>query len=56
MFHKGIVAEKRKIYTHSYESKTDEIYTGEIHVFAKMYKAEYTALLGLLPDHLASIL
>ena len=54
MFHKGIVAEKRKIYTHSYENKMDEIYTGEIHVFAKMYKAEYTALLGLLPDHLAS--
>ena len=53
MFHKGIVAEKRKIYTHSYESKMDEIYTGEIHVFAKI---EYTALLGLLPDHLASIL
>ena len=29
----------------------DEIYTGEIHMFAKIYKAEYTASLGLLPGH-----
>ena len=48
VFHKGIVAGKRKIYIHSYEKKLDEIYTGEIHTFVKMYKAEYTALLGLL--------
>ena len=34
MFHKGI-AGKRKIYTHSYEKKLDEIYTDEIHVVAK---------------------
>ena len=30
----------------------DEINTGEIHSFAKMHKAEYTAPLGLLPDHM----
>ena len=29
----------------------DEIYTGEIHMFANIYKAEYTASLGLLPGH-----
>ena len=52
----GLLLEKRKIYTRSYEKKLDEIYTGEIHAFAKMYKAEYTAPLGLLPDHVASIL
>ena len=45
--------EKRKIYTHSYEKKLDEISTDEIHAFAKMYtvKAEYIAPLGLLPVH-----
>ena len=31
--------------------KLDDIYTGEIHVLVKMYKAEYTAPMGLLPDH-----
>ena len=41
-----------KICIRSYEKKLDEIYTGEIHAFARVYKAEYnTALLGLLPDH-----
>ena len=50
MFHKGIVAGKRKIYTRSYEKRLDEIYVGEIHAFAKMCKAEYTVPLRLLPD------
>ena len=37
--HKGIVAER--LYTMLWE-KIDEIYTGEIHVFEKTYKAKYT--------------
>ena len=49
MFHKGIVAGKRKIYTCSYEKRLDEIYVGKIHAFAKMYKADYTVPLRLLP-------
>ena len=56
---KGLLLEKRKIYTHSYEKKLDEISTDEIHAyaFAKIYtvKAEYTAPLGLLPGHVATI-
>ena len=40
-----------KIYTCSCEKKLNKIYTGEIYAFAKIYKAEYTAPLGLLPDH-----
>ena len=51
IFHKGIVAGKRKIYKCSYEKKLGEIYTGEIHGFAKMYKVEYIVPLGLLLDH-----
>ena len=49
---KGLLLEK-KIYTHSYEKKLDEVSTDEIHAFAKMYtvKAEYIAPLGLLPGH-----
>ena len=31
--------------------KLDEIYTGEIHGFAKMYKVEYVVPLGLLLGH-----
>ena len=50
MFHKGIVAGERKIYTRSYEKRFDEIYVGKIHAFANMYKAEYTVPLRLLPD------
>ena len=53
---RGLLLEKRKIYIQSYEKKLDEIYTGEIHAFAKMYKAEYTAPLELVPDHVVSIL
>ena len=41
MFHKGIVAEKRKIYRCSYEKKLNEIYTCEIHGFVEMYKVEW---------------
>ena len=40
----------RFIYIHSCK-KLDKIYTGEIHVLVKMYKAEYTTPMGLLPDH-----
>ena len=47
--------EGRFIATRSYKKKLDEIYSSEIHTFAKMYKADYTAPLGLLPDHVASI-
>ena len=46
-----LLLEKRKIYKRSYEKKLDEIYTGEIHRFAKMYKVEYIVPLGLLLDH-----
>ena len=51
MFHKGIVIGKKEdLYTFLWE-KLDEIYIGEIHMFAKIYKAEHTASLGLLPGH-----
>ena len=46
--HKGIVAED--LYMFLWE-KMNKIYTGEIYAFANIYKAEYTAPLGLLPDH-----
>ena len=39
MFQRGLLLAKRKICTHFYEKKLDEIYTGEIHVLAKMCKA-----------------
>ena len=46
---RGLLLGKQKIYIRS-----NELYTGEIHTFAKMYKAEYAAPpLGLLPDHVA---
>ena len=45
---KGLLLEKRKVYICSYEKKLDEIYTGEIHVFAKMYNAEYTDSTGIV--------
>ena len=57
MFQRGLLLAKRKICTHFYEKKLDEIYTGEIHVLAKMCKAAwiyiyiYTVPLGLLPDY-----
>ena len=51
MFHKGIIAGKKEdLYMFLWE-KSDEIYTGEIYTLVKMYKAEYTAPLELLPDH-----
>ena len=50
---RGLLLEKRKIYT---QKKLNKIYTGKIHVIAKMYKAEYTALMGLLPDRACIIL
>ena len=53
MFHKGIVARKKE---DLYTKKLNKIYTGKIHVIAKMYKAEYTALMGLLPDRACIIL
>ena len=34
----------------------DEIYTGDIHVFAKIYKSEYTAPLQLATARTCSIL
>ena len=48
---RGLLLEKRKIYIHSFEKKLEEYYSGEIHVFAEMYKGKYTAPLGLLPDY-----
>ena len=48
---RGLLLEKRKIYKCSYEKKLGEIYTGEIHGFAKMHKVEYIVPLGLLLDH-----
>ena len=51
MFHKGI-AGKREGLLCSYEKKMDEIYTGEIHSFAKCTRPNIaTVPLGLLPDH-----
>ena len=47
---RGLLLEKG-IYKRSYEKKLGEIYTGEIHAFAKMYKVEYIVPLGLLLDH-----
>ena len=42
MFHKEIVAGKKEDSYMFLLEKMDEIYTGDIHVFAKMYKAEYS--------------
>ena len=41
---------KEDLYTFFWE-KLEENYTGEIHVFAEICKAKYTAPLGLLPDY-----